>query len=112
IGEQLSVFDVSTPAVPTLRSRVYADGAYSPAEDDHHAFLWWAKDRLVVVPMFDEQSPTTQIAVYHVSDAGAIAKVGAVQPPSAPDYGGIERSLVIGGVLYVVSDGGVLASDV
>ena len=111
IGEQLSVFDVSTPADPTLRSRVYVNGAYSPAEDDHHAFLWWAKDRLVVVPMSDEQSPRSEMAVYHVSDLGVIAKLGAVQPPASPDYVGIERSLVIGGVLYVVSDGGVLASD-
>jgi uncharacterized secreted protein with C-terminal beta-propeller domain len=111
IGEQLSVFDVSTPADPTLRSRVYVNGGYSPAEDDHHAFLWWAKDRLVILPMSDEQSPTTEIAVYHVTDTGVIGKVGAVQPPTGPGYVGIERSLVIGGVLYVVSDGGVLASD-
>ena len=111
-GEQLSVFDVSTPASPTLRSRVYVDGAFSPAEEDHHAFLWWAKDRLVVVPMADEMSPQTQMAVYHVSADGVVAKVGAVEPPSAGEYyGGLERSIVIGGVLYVVSDNGVLASD-
>ena len=112
IGEQLSVFDVSAPANPTLRSRVYVDGAFSAAEEDHHAFLWWAKDRLVVVPMSDEMSPQSEIAIYHVSAGGVVAKVGAVQPPSMPDYyGGVERSIVIGGVLYVVSDNGVLASD-
>ena len=111
LGEQLSVFDVSTPATPTLRSRLYENDAVSPAEDDHHAFLWWANDRLIVVPMYRENSSTSDVAVYHVSDDGAIERVGSVHPPAATDYFGLERSLVIGDVLYVVGEQGVLASN-
>ena len=112
IGEQLSVFDVSSPAHPALRSRAYVNGASSPAEDDHHAFLWWAKDRLVVVPMTSWDVGGTRVAVYHVDRAGQISRVGDVtQPQPSRDYYGVERSIVIGGVLYVVSDAGVLASD-
>jgi hypothetical protein len=94
-----------------LRSRTYVDHGFSPAEDDHHAFLWWAKDRLVVVPIFDETSPDTQVVVYHVDGDGTISRVGAVSPPQSQQNGFMfERSLVVGDVLYTVSDRGVLAS--
>jgi uncharacterized secreted protein with C-terminal beta-propeller domain len=112
LGEQLSVFDVSDPATPTLRSRLYEDNTGTPAEEDHHAFLWWAKDRLVVLPMYAENASTSVVAVYHVSDSGVLDRVGSVQPPTSTDYYGVERSLVIGGVLYVVGDQGVLASSI
>jgi uncharacterized secreted protein with C-terminal beta-propeller domain len=114
LGEQLSVFDVSHPAQPTLRSRLYEDNAYSPAEDDHHAFLWWAKDRLVVVPMIADNGDAggAVMAVYHVDDSGAIDRVGSVSAPStAQYYDTVQRSLVIGAVLYVVTSRGVLASE-
>jgi uncharacterized secreted protein with C-terminal beta-propeller domain len=115
IGEQLSVFDVSDPAHPTLRSRLFDRGASSPAEEDHHAFLWWAKDRLVVVPMSRyDGSGTFANAVYHVDSAGRLRHVGDVTPPRTGNgefYYGNGRTIVIGGLLYTVTDQGVLAND-
>jgi uncharacterized secreted protein with C-terminal beta-propeller domain len=113
LGEQLSVFDVSSPAHPTLLSRMYADRATSSAEDDHHAFLWWPADRLVIVPMSSVDSPGQQMVVYHVDTAGQLRREGAVTPPdSSNDFGGgVERAIVIGGLLYTVTDQGLLAND-
>lgn len=117
IGEQLSVFDVSSPSHPMLRSRVYVDGADSPAESDHHAFLWWPSDRLLAVPLTSWGAyvrPGT--VVYHVTTSGQLDRVGEIRPPqpaSAQDYQpGFARTLVIGGVLYSVGDQGVLANRI
>ena len=115
IGEQLSVFDVSDPAHPTLRSRLFDRGASSPAETDHHAFLWWAEDRLVVVPIsrYDGSAPVAS-AVYHVDSAGHLRHVGDITAPQSGNgelYYGDGRTIVIGGLLYTVTDQGVIAND-
>ena len=50
-GVQLSLFDVSDLAKP-VRLDQYAVGATrrTPVEEDHQAFLWWAPERLAVIP--------------------------------------------------------------
>ena len=51
LGTQLSLFDVSDLRRPT-RLQTYAIGsAWSEAESDHHAFLWWEPSRLAVLPV-------------------------------------------------------------
>jgi len=114
IGEQLSVFDVTDPADPHLLSRLRSVNTFSPAESDHHAFLWWPKDRLVVVPMssYDGSGQLFDV-VYQVSAQGALSRVGSLRQPAAPGgyvYGTM-RSTVIGGLLYTVTDAGVMAND-
>lgn len=52
LGTQLSIFDVSDPSRPARITKLrIADGSNSPAEWDHHAFLYWEPSGLVVVPL-------------------------------------------------------------
>ena len=114
IGEQLSVFNVSDPAAPTLLSRVRLANVYSPAENDFHAFLWWPADRLLVVPMQAwDGAPYEAESVYHVDSGGTLKRVGSLQQPGGSNeyLGGTMRSVVIGGLLYTVTDRGVMAND-
>jgi hypothetical protein len=51
-GTQVSLFDVSNLDDPTRLGRPYTfSGAYSEAEFDPHAFLYWAPTGLLVVPI-------------------------------------------------------------
>src|SRR5207237_1140047 len=88
-GTQLSLFDVSDLAHPTRLHRASLGLGWSEAESDHHAFLYWPKTALVVVPF-------NQLAVgFRVGRARGIDEVGrvvhtAANPASAPS---IRRSL-------------------
>jgi uncharacterized secreted protein with C-terminal beta-propeller domain len=112
VGEQLSVFDVASPQHPALRDRLYVAGAESAAEYDHHAFLWWPKDRLLVVPMSSYTTGRQELAVFHIGADGTLTRTGRVVPPQFDEYGEVvpQRSVVIGDVLYTVTSGGVLAN--
>ncbi len=137
-GTQVSLFDVSDPAAPKLLSRHEVRYGNSEAEFDPHAFLYWAADGLLVVPMNtlydkggapatsgDASGSTTSGApdqpylprggalVLHVSDS-QITEVGSLTHPWSGDYqhtGQIRRSLVIGRTLWTVSDAGLAAND-
>lgn len=145
-GLQLSLFDVSDPAHPSLVAKDVLSGAWSNAGTDPHALLWWAPAELAVLPVTQEQvgpgpagdsappAPFDGAVAFHVTGSG-ISEVGRVAHPMAPSNGGgaglpvpggpatsapaivfgggsdIERSLVVGSMLYTVSEAGVLASN-
>lgn len=50
-GTKVSLFDVSNPAAPAQLHTWTAAGANSMAEGDHHAFLWWPDEDLLVIPL-------------------------------------------------------------
>ena len=54
LGTQLSIFDVSDLRHPTLLHRAPLGQGWSEAESDHHAFLFWPKTGLVVVPFVQQ----------------------------------------------------------
>lgn len=120
VGLQTSVFDVADLSHPALRSRDIEDNTYSPAENDHHAFLWWAPRRLLVVPVVPvpgvyqtgsrTSNQTGGVMVFSVGSDGTVTRVGAVQQPQSPYGWGVERAVVVGDLLYTVSDAGILAS--
>jgi uncharacterized secreted protein with C-terminal beta-propeller domain len=112
-GVQTSVFDVSDLANPTLRSRLGFGESWSSAEEDPHQFLWWPDRRLVVVPV-ERYDASSGDAVLHVSDDGALELVGWLHHPGPKQAWEttIERAIVVDDVLYTVSQGGVLASDI
>ena len=116
IGFQLSIFDVRNPSAPKLVARKVIEQSGSQAEYDHHAFLYWAKTGLAVVPMcqYDASQGYRQsfngAIGFRITD-DSITEVGRVQQPDAPQYGdAIDRSLVIGSQLYTTSYRGVLAN--
>jgi hypothetical protein len=112
-GTQVSVFDVSNLAAPRLlRQRALGQGQ-SPAEFDHHAFLYWEPTHLAVVPV-NQYNPQFNGAIGLRADRNALDEVGRVQHPTSPEYRGpppIERSVVVGRRLFTLSASGVLASD-
>jgi uncharacterized secreted protein with C-terminal beta-propeller domain len=106
-GTQVSLFDVADLAAPTrLATYALADSS-SAAEFDPHAFLYWPSASLVIVPL-DAGSQSGDLVLRLSS--GSLTKVGLLQAP-ATALGSIQRSLVIGGTLWTVSPGGLLASD-
>ncbi len=127
LGTQVSVFDVSDPTNPRRLSRMTFDDAYSDAEWDTKAFLWWAPKGISVLPMqrwsWDERTGKEDNfagAVVLSVDPQRIERLGLVEHPKAggeecPDCWWavpITRSLVIGDTLYTVSEAGVLATDI
>ena len=127
LGTQVSVFDVSDPTDPRRLSRMTFNEAYSDAEWDHHAFLWWAPEEISVLPLqrwsrdertgkedFFSGAAVLRITPQRVKQAGEIRHPGFVEEEceecgvwSAP----ISRSLVIGDTLFTFSERGALASD-
>ncbi|HYN97754.1 MAG TPA: beta-propeller domain-containing protein [Pilimelia sp.] len=114
-GTQVSLFDVSNLDRPARLARHHVRGGYSQAESDPHAFLYWPAERLLVVPVtsFDRTTGGKGdggALVLRATDAG-FTEVGTVRHPS-PGTGGptlIRRSLVVGDVLWTVSDAGLRA---
>jgi hypothetical protein len=112
LGTQLSVFDVSDPRRPDLLHRQRLDGAWSEAEWDHHAFLYWAPARVAVLPVqatILRSGPDRPFSGAVVARVGrsAIDLLGTVSHrESAP----IRRSLVVGSTLYTLSEAGLEGS--
>ena len=100
-GLQLSVFDVSNPAAPALRSKIELDGASSTAQQDPHALLWWPSSRLVAMPVTqnnyqyggpapapgdnssagDNNSSFNGVIVWHVGSDGTLTEVARLSQP-------------------------------
>lgn len=127
LGTQVSVFDVSDPADPRRVARLTFDEAHSDAEWDTHAFLWWPRDEISVLPMqrwsWEEASGKEDYfsgAVVVSATRDRVRQIAEITHPSysepdCPECGRwsdpIVRSLVIGDTLFTISEAGVLASD-
>ena len=123
-GSQVSTFDVSDLTAPAEEDQISFPDAYSAVEYEHRAFLWWAQDRVAVVPLeiyaYDrvtgEQAgePFAGAVAVDVGTDGSLTERGRVthQGQVGPEqYASISRSLVIGDTLYTLSEAGILASD-
>jgi len=116
-GAQVSLFDVSDPARPSRLATHRMPGGYSTAEADPHAFLYWPKTGLLVVPVVAPKSTldggyaagalALSVRGSTLTDLGTIA-----HPPAAsgPGYAGVSRALVIGDTLWTLSDAGLQAN--
>jgi uncharacterized secreted protein with C-terminal beta-propeller domain len=120
LGLKLTLFDVSDLAHPArLSTRTIGSNAYSPAESDHHAFLWWAPQSLAVLPVqiFDENAGRQAFSgaiAFRVTRAGGVQEAARLpHPPQSSGYAGLfDRSVVIGDRLLELSDAGVLSTSV
>jgi hypothetical protein len=127
LGTQVSVFDVSDPENPIRMSRLTFEDAYSEAEWDHHAFLWWPADEIVILPIqrwsWDERNETEKHyagAVVVKATSQRVEKLGEIEHPSQSDpeceecwtwTEPIMRSVIIGDSLFTISQTGVMVSD-
>ena len=120
-GTQVSLFDVADPTDPRRIDSLRVSGGSSEAEWDHHAFLYWEPEGLVVVPVNvyewedDAERPggffgavAFRLKGDRLERAGRISHAGEGHAYEEP---GIRRSLVIGEQLYTMSDAGIAAAD-
>jgi Beta propeller domain len=108
LGTQLSVFDVGDLRRPVRLHRRTIQGGGSEAEYDHHAFLYWPRTGLTVVPV---QTAGGAAAFGFRVGRGGIGEVGRVTHGRAAQPDPIRRSVVVGDSLYTVSGRGIKASD-
>jgi uncharacterized secreted protein with C-terminal beta-propeller domain len=121
-GTQVSLFDVGDLANPVRLAQYKLAGAYSEAEFEPHAFLYWPADGLIVIPLQARGvvvsngarvAANTGALVLRLGSNG-ISEVGFLAHPSLAGAGyaaPIRRSLIINSTLWTVSDGGLMASD-
>ncbi|WP_188190995.1 beta-propeller domain-containing protein [Nonomuraea sp. SYSU D8015] len=114
LGTQVSLFDVSDPASPRRLSQLFQKDSGSEAEWDPHAFLYWPKTGLSVIPL--TQQNESGALVLKIDDSG-VSKVGMIKHPTQGQQGdipyqpGIQRSMVIGTSIWTVSPEGVQVND-
>ena len=114
LGTQVSTFDVSDPRRPALLRRVTLGKAWSEAEWDHHAFLYWPRATLAVLPVQAYVPGPTggeeflSAAVALRARRTALDVEGMITHPGSA---GIRRALVVGDVLYTLSDSGLKGSS-
>ena len=98
-GLQVSLFDVGSIRRPARLDRTRVGRGWSSVEFDHHAFLYWPRARLAVVPV------GTQAAAVRVSRASGIRVDARIRHPTPA--ASISRSLVVGKSLYTISYDGI-----
>ncbi|MEE8330207.1 MAG: beta-propeller domain-containing protein [Acidimicrobiia bacterium] len=122
LGTQVSLFDISDLANPSLIDKVTlgGDGGNSEVEYDHRAFLYWAPAELAVMPVqtwtWDGRSDSYfngAIGVHvHENEVHLLDRISHQSSQDYWEYGSqIRRSMVIGDELYTISDGGIRVSD-
>lgn len=83
-GTQVALFDVSDAANPRQIQKHLVGVGSSAAEQDHHAFLWWAPTSLAVIPVqnYDQGWYVNGAIGYTVTPDG-IVEVGRIRHPSS-----------------------------
>jgi hypothetical protein len=116
-GTQLSLFDVSDPAKPArLQNTQLGDGSSSTAEYDHHAFLYWPKTKLALVPLAIYSTPKffSGAIGFTVDPKAGIDELGRIAHPQPEGWSyspPIDRSVVVGNRVLTVSIAGAASND-
>ncbi|MFD0886352.1 beta-propeller domain-containing protein [Streptosporangium algeriense] len=118
LGTQVSLFDVSDPANPRRLSQMFQKDSGSEAEWDPHAFLYWAKTGMAVLPLntWDGTANTTGSALVLKIDDSAVTRAGTLVHPKPKPVKkdepilfdpNVRRAVVIGDGLWTFSEQGV-----
>lgn len=112
LGAQVSVFDVSNPARPARLHQRLLGAGMSQAEVDPHAFLWWPRAKLALLPYEDvAASPADRGMVgLRAGRSEGLTEVGRVTHGPAWDRAAVHRSVVVGDRVLTVSDFGVASN--
>jgi uncharacterized secreted protein with C-terminal beta-propeller domain len=106
-GTQLSLFDVSDLRRPTRLHTEHLGLGWSEAESDHHAFLYWPRTGLVVIP-FEQRAVGYRVGRVRGIDPAGRIEHEAGKPGWTP---GVRRSMVVRDSVLTVSDAGVKSSS-
>ena len=106
------MFDVSRLSRPVRLHRHKIEQSGSEAEYDHHAFLYWPRTGLTVVPVNAyDRTGTDSFALGLRVGRGGISELGRIRHGRSEAFDPIRRSVVVGDGLYTVSGRGVKASE-
>jgi beta propeller domain-containing protein len=136
-GLSIQVFDVSNPLQPKLAHKfIYGGGEYATSEatQNHKAFTYFDDRKLLAFPYVRQagfgatanSGPSSTLEVFHVDAATGIQKLGSVDhssllgttPNGSFGYcggyfdGSVRRGVFFENVVYSISYGGIVASDV
>ena len=112
-GVQFSLFDISDPALPRrIDTQTYGGGA-AAAEFDPKAFLYWQPRNLIIAPMnlhgdYRGQGAFSGVVLLRATEDG-VKELGRLGITEA--YSSVNRSLVIGDTVYMLSDQALQANS-
>jgi uncharacterized secreted protein with C-terminal beta-propeller domain len=108
-GVQVSLFDVSDPATPSLVST--ADiGEWSNAVYDPHALLWWSATAQLVVPK-DISCDSASLTGCESAVVLRLVDDRFVEQGRLFQWFPVQRAMIAAGRLVTVSAGGVMTND-
>jgi hypothetical protein len=113
IGVQFSLFDISDPASPRrIDTQTYGGGA-AAAEFDPKAFLYWQPRNLIIAPTslqgdYRGKKAFSGLILLRANAAGLteLGRLGTTETSGA-----VNRSLVIGDTVYLLSDHALQANN-
>ena len=113
IGVQFSLFDVSDPASPRRIDAQTYGGGTAAAEFDPKAFLYWQPRNLIIAPTnlhgdYRGRGAFSGLVLLR-ANANGLSEVGRLATTEA--YGTVNRSLVIGDTVYMLSDHALQANS-
>jgi uncharacterized secreted protein with C-terminal beta-propeller domain len=112
-GVQFSLFDISDPAFPRRIDTQTYGGGTAAAEFDPKAFLYWQPRNLIIAPTnlhgdYRGKGAFSGVVLLRATEDG-LKEVGRFATTEA--YGSVNRSLVIGDTVYMLSDHAVQANS-
>jgi uncharacterized secreted protein with C-terminal beta-propeller domain len=113
-GVQFSLFDISEPGSPRrIDTQTYGGGA-AAAEFDPKAFLYWQPRNLIIAPTnlhgdYRGQGAFSGLVLLR-ANADGLKELGRLATTEAD--GTVNRSLVIGDTVYMLSDHALQANSI